>query len=307
MSLSLGLAVLVSVQAAAPNEPWVVLMRRSGVAAPKAMEVAKAVSSQLGNSGIPSTMAVEDVTKCNGKKPCLIDLGRKKKVPAMVLVEVGTVLDDAFARAEAISIEEDGKRIGVAEVEGKLESLSEALRARVAVSLVPPLRSLLGIEAPPPAEVVKETPPVKPEPVSEVPPPMPPVEKPVEVVTAAPEPESKPFFTGGRVAGLIIAGAGAGTLIVSGIFGGIAAGAAGEQRTLCPEGTQCSNPAAFTAYNNAASAQNTSLVLMGVGVGLAAVGVVVMLIPSGNSEAPAASVTMMPVPGGMAASVSGSF
>lgn len=303
MSLSLGLAVLVSVQAAAPGETWVVLTRRSGVVAPRALEVAKAVSSQLTASGIPSTLAVEDLTKCNGKKPCLVELGRKKKVPAMVFVEVGTVLDEAFARAEAVSVEEDGKRLGVAEVEGVLEALGESIKARTTISLVPPLRGLLGVAAP--APIVKETAAVaKPEPVVEAPPPLPEPE-PV-VVTKPAEPEGKPFFTGGRIAGLIIAGAGVGTLIASGVFGGSAAGGAGEQARLCPAGQQCSNPAAFKAYNDAAAAQNTSVVLLGVGVGLAAAGVVVMLLPTGT-DSPSAAVTMVPVQGGMAASLSGSF
>lgn len=303
MSLSLGLAILVSVQAATPGETWVVLTRRSGVVAPRAIELAKAVSSQLTASGMPSTLSVEDLTKCNGKKPCLIELGRKKKVPAMVFVEVGTVLDEAFARAEAVSVEEDGKRLGVAEVEGVLETLGESLKARTAVSLVPPLRTLLGIAAPSPT--VKETPPVaKPEPIVEAPPPLPEAE-PV-VLTQRAQPEGRPFFTGGRIAGLLIAGAGVGTLIASGVFGGSAAGAAGKQARLCPPGQQCSDPAAFKAYNDAATAQNTSVVLLGVGVGLAAAGVVVMLLPPGT-DSPSAAVTMVPVQGGMAASLSGSF
>lgn len=307
MSMSLGLAVLVSVQAAAP-EAWVVVMRRSGVTAPKAMELAKVVQAQLAAQGVPSNSAVEDLSRCAGKKPCLIKEGLKKKVPAMVFVEVGTVLDEAFARAEAVSIEEDGKKIGVAEVEGKIESLGEALKARVNLSLVLPLRQLLGVEAPPPAEVAKPEPAVvtvKETPVVEAK--VPDVEMPVVVAPPMPDPEpvSKPFFTGTRVVGMIVAGVGAGVLIASGVSGGIAASAAGQQTMLCPAGAQCTNPAAFTAYNNAASAQNTSLVLLGVGAGLAAVGVVVMLLPSG--DAPPASVSMMPLPGGMAASVSGSF
>ncbi len=302
MSLVVGLAVLVSVQAAAPTETWVVLTRRSGVVAPRAMDAAKAVSSQLNASGIPSTLAVEDLTKCNGKKPCLIELGRKKKVPAMVFVEVGTVLDEAFARAEAVSVEEDGKRLGVAEVEGVLETLGDSLKARTALSLVPPLRALLGLTAP---RLANEAPPVaKTEPVVEAPPPLPEPE-PV-LVTQPAAPEGKPFFTGGRIAGLIIAGAGAGTLIASGVFGGSAAGAASQQAKLCPSGQPCTDPAAFKAYNDAAAAQNTSIVLLGVGVGLAAVGVVVMLLPPG-ADAPSAAVTMVPVQGGMAASLSGSF
>ncbi len=299
MTLSLGLAVLVSVQAAAPGDTWVVLSRRSGVPAPRAMELAVAVAFHLGSTGIPTSTAVDDLTKCNGKKPCLIDLGRKKKVPAMVFVEVGTVLDEAFARAEAVSIEEDGKSVGLAEVEGRLESLTESLKARLSVSLVPPLRTLLGIAAP----VVVVAPP--PTPMVEAPPPLPPLEPPPAVVVKEQPNPSKPFFTTTRVIGLVVAGAGVGTLIASGVFGGSAAGAAGQQTQLCPPGQPCNNPEAYAAYNSAAAAQNTSLVLLGVGAGLAAVGVVVMLIPSG--DAPATTVSMVPLPGGAAASISGSF
>jgi hypothetical protein len=262
------------------------------------MELAKAAAAQLTDSGIPSVIAVEDLTKCNGKKPCLIDLGRKQKVTAMVFIEVGTVLDEAFARAEAVSIEEDGKSLGVAEAEGRLEALTEGLKARVAVSLVPPLRTLLGLATP--VVAVKE---VTVAPVMVEAPPVPAPEKPVAVVVAVEPVPSKPFFTTTRVIGTVIAGLGVGTLVTSGIFGGSAAAAAGQQTSLCPAGQPCTNPAAFAAYNSAASAQNTSLVLLGVGAGLAAVGVVVMLLPSGE----ATTVSMTPVPGGAAAVVSGSF
>ena len=319
MSLSLAVVALVSVQSAAPNV-WVVLSRRSGVAAPKAMEVTKAVSSQLGNSGL-STLSAEDLSKCNGKKPCLLEQGRKNKVAAMVFVEVGTVLDDAFARAEAISVEEDGKRVALAEVEGPIDGLNEAMRAKVKTSLVVPRRQLLGVETPLPADL--DTPPVAtgpkmkpepeptPEPVAETPPPAPPA---TQVVATEPEP-AKPFFTGGRIAGVVIAGVGAGVLIASAVAGGVAASNVSQQTSLCPNGMQCSNPAAFTAYNNAASAQNTSVALLGVGLGLAATGVVVMLLAGGSSApaqeaAPAqesASFSIAPMPGGVAATLSGSF
>lgn len=313
MSLSLAVVALVSVQSAAPNV-WVVLSRRSGVAPTKAMEVTKVVSSQLGNSGL-STLSAEDLSKCNGKKPCLLEQGRKNKVAAMVLVEVGTVLEDAFARAEAVSVEEDGKRVALAEVEGSLDGLNEAMRAKTKTSLALPLRQLLGVETPMPDD--ENTPPVAtgpkmkpepeptPEPVAETPPPMP-------SATVATEPEpAKPFFTGGRIAGVVIAGVGVGVLIASAVAGGVAASNVSQQTSLCPNGMQCSNPAAFTAYNNAASAQNTSVALLGVGLGVVAAGVVVMLVSGGSSSsAPAqesASLSISPMPGGMAATISGSF
>lgn len=312
LTLCLAMSLTAAPSGTASGEAWVVLMRRSGVPQAKAMEIAREVSAQLTASGVPNSAPVEDLSKCNGKKPCLVEAARKKKYPALVLVEVGTVLDDAFARAEAISIEEDGKRLALAEADGKLASLSESLKPKVAASLVGPLQTLLGI-SPPPVVVAQPEPP--PTPAVEKP-----VEKPVEqpadkpVVAKKPLPEieesgdSKPFMTTQRTVGLVVAGAGAATLIVSGVLGGSAAGAASEYSMLCPTGMQCNNPAAYAAYNKAAGAQNSAMVVAGIGAGVLVTGVIVFLTGGASTSAGSdTGVSFAPLPGGGAVSVSGSF
>jgi hypothetical protein len=303
----LTLCLAMTLSAAPSGEAWVVLMRRSGVPQAKAMEIAKDVSAQLNASGVPNSAPVEDLSKCNGKKPCLVDAARKKKFAAVVLVEVGTVLDDAFARAEAVSVEEDGKRVALAEADGKLASLSETLKTRVASSLVGPLQTLLGI-SPPPVVVAQPEPP--PTPAVEKPAPV--VEKPVEVVKKPlPEvsdtPEEKPFMTTQRTVGLVVAGGGAAALIVSAILGGSAASAAGQYTSLCPVGMQCTNPEAFKAWQSAAGTQNTALIVMAVGAGLLVTGGIVFLTGGGSATAPSADVSFVPLSGGGAAVVSGKF
>ncbi|MFT3712684.1 MAG: hypothetical protein QM817_33965 [Archangium sp.] len=309
----LTLCLAMTLSAAPSGEAYVVLMRRSGVPQAKAMEIAKDVSAQLNASGVPVSAPVDDLSKCNGKKPCLVDAARKKKFAAVVLVEVGTVLDDAFARAEAVSVEEDGKRIALAEADGKLTTLSETLKTRVAVSLVGPLQTLLGISAPPVVVAQPEPPPT---PAVEKPVEKPVVaEKPVEVVKKPlPEisdtPAEKPFMTTQRTVGLVVAGGGAATLIVSAILGGSAASAAGQYTSLCPAGTQCNNPEAFKAWQSAAGTQNTALVVMAVGAGLLVTGGIVFLTGGGGSapaDAPSADVSFVPLQGGGAAVVSGKF
>lgn len=311
MSLSLGLAVLMSAQAAAPGEAWVVLTRRSGITTAQAMELTRAVSARLSEDGVPNSLAVEDLSSCSGRKPCLVELGRKKQVQAMVLVELGTVLDDAFARAEAVSVEADGTRLGLAEVEASSSRLSEALVAQVRVVLTPALKSALGVE---PAPVVA-TPAPTPEPeAAPIPPPLPPVEQPI-ALTPVPFPQPAPvevvsapvqrapYFTGSHVVGVVLLGLGVGGLVGAAVLGGEALTQVGTQTRLCPRGQICEDPAAFTAYQSAVASQSTGLVLAGVGGGLAITGAVLMAIP--HREKPTVSFT--PLPGGAAAVVSGSF
>ena len=74
---------------------------------------------------------------------------------------------------------------------------------------------------------------------------------------------------------------------------------------LCPD-AQCTNPEAFTTYNQAAQSQNLGVALSVAGGVALAAGAVVFLINPG-AEAPAASAVVVPVQGGVMSSFSMSF
>lgn len=300
--LSFALCAVVATTHAASPQAWVVLSRRAGITSPKAMAAATEVASKL--KGVPMAAAVEDLTTCKAKRVCLVEAARKKQAAVLVTVEVGSVLDEATLRVEGLSIDEDGKSLGIVEADGTLATLVTKAEPKLAGDFSTTLRTTLGLTPPPQPKVepppvvpMVTAPPPEPKKQPEVSPP--PVETPVVVA------EAKPFFTPGRIAGVAVAGAGAAALVVGGVFGAQASAGAAKVKMLCPD-AQCTNPEAFTTYNQAAQSQNLGVALsVAGGVALAAGAVVFLINPGG--DAPAASAVVVPVQGGVMSSFSMSF
>ncbi|MER2566591.1 MAG: hypothetical protein ABTQ32_38065 [Myxococcaceae bacterium] len=297
--ISLALCAVVSTSHAAAPQAWVVLSRRTGITSPKAMAVATEVASKL--QGVPMAAALEDLSSCKAKRVCLVEAARKKHAAVLVTVEVGAVLDDATLRVEGLSIDEDGKSLGVIEADSPLAGLVAKAEPKLAGEFSTTLRTTLGLTPPPQPKV--EPPPVVP--MVTAPPPEPKPEVVPAPVTPVVVAEAKPFFTPGRIAGVAVAGAGAAALVVGGVFGAQASAGAAKVKMLCPD-AQCTNPEAFTTYNQAAQSQNLGVALsVAGGVALAAGAVVFLINPGG--EAPAASAVVVPVQGGVMSSFSMSF
>lgn len=301
--LSFALCAVISTTHAAAPQAWVVLSRRAGITSPKAMAAATEVASKL--KGVPMAAAVEDLTSCKAKRVCLVEAARKKQAAVLVTVEVGSVLDEATLRVEGLSIDEDGKSLGIVEADGTLPTLVTKAEPKLAGDFSTTLRTTLGLTPPPQPKVepppvvpMVTAPPPEPKKQPEVTPP--PVETPVVVA------EAKPFFTPGRIAGVAVAGAGAAALVVGGVFGAQASAGAAKVKMLCPD-AQCTNPEAFTTYNQAAQSQNLGVALSVAGGVALAAGAVVFLINPGGDAPPAASAVIVPVQGGVMSSFSMSF
>lgn len=294
------LVVAAALQAAPVNDAWVVISQRSGVPAPRALELAQEISSALAKAGVPSTIAPVDLSDCKKKKPCLVEKGRAKGVSAMVLVEVGSVLGDGFGSAEAISVEEFGKRLGTVSAEGSDASLKDVLGQKVSATLVKPLKELFGlkdkpvepVKAPEPPKVVVTEPPPPPPPAvtAEV---LPPPAPPLEVATPA-QPATAPFFSTARIIGVSAIGVG----VVAGVLGGVflsdTAAASKEIDAACG-GTRagCSSLAANQAYARGYRSQGTALPLLIAGGVMALAGLVVVIVNPG-AEPPPVSVSFFP-------------
>lgn len=293
--ITLALSTLISTSTAATPQAWVVLSRRTGVSAPKALTTATDVSAAL--KGVPLPIALEDLTTCKAKKVCLLDAARKKSAAVLVTVEVGAVLEDGTLRVEALSVDEDGKSLGVVDADGPVAGLVAKATPKLSGDFSTTLRNALGLVPPPEPKPVPPAPLVDAKPVEPKPDP-----KPVEVAAVPVEvgKTAEPsFLTGGRLAGLIVGGAGAVALIVGGIFGLQASSGAAKVKMLCPDGAQCTNPEAFSVYKQAADAQNLGVALSVGGTAALAAGAVVFLLNPGGSSATA---MIVPVPGGVMAS-----
>lgn len=290
--ITLALSTLISTSTAATPQAWVVLSRRTGVSAPKAMATATDVSAAL--KGVPLPIALDDLTTCKAKKVCLLDAARKKSAAVLVTVEVGAVLEDGTLRVEALSVDEDGKSLGVVDADGPVAGLVAKATPKLNGDFSTTLRNALGLVPPPEPKPVPPAPLVDAKPIETKPVETKPVEvavAPVEVGKAA-EPS---FLTGGRIAGLLIGGAGAVALIVGGIFGLQASSGAAKVKMLCPDGAQCTNPEAFSLYKQAGDAQNLGVALSVGGAAALAAGAVVFFLNPGGSSATA---MIVPVPGG---------
>ncbi|MDX2010846.1 MAG: hypothetical protein SFW67_11665, partial [Myxococcaceae bacterium] len=297
------LTAVVAASLMATPETWVVVSRRTGTTAPKSLEVAAVVARALTSAGVPSTLAPEDLSTCAAKKPCLVEKGKAKGVPAMVLVDVGIVLGEGVAKLEAISVDEFGKKVAVVDAEAKADAIGGALVAKVP-TLVGPLKELLGIkDAPAPVtkvEPLKEEPKKVPPPAEKLasadplPPPPPP---PALEVTSSATPPAGGFFTTSRIIGLSAAGVGVGVAVVGAVFLSQAAAASRTIDELCPTSRMgCANAQAFAAWEGARPAQNTGVALL-VGGGLAAAGgLALFLLNPGAPADPAPAVSFFVTP-----------
>lgn len=325
---------LISTLAAADVQ--VVVSRRSGVAKPQANDVAKAVLAGLDAKAFSVGKAPLDGTSCNGKKPCLMALGRKEGAAGLVLLEVALVLDDGVVRAEAVSVEEDGRRVALAEYEGALTA--KAAITQAVQKLNAPLKALVAGDSKPaepakPPEVTKPVeaakPPavaVKPAPVSAPvsapapapapkpaeppvvaatpPPPAPAVSEPPTEVSVQPAPAAG--MSGVRVVGLVVGGLGVAAVVAGIVFGTQALSNGARSLNLCPAGQPCTNPAAFSAYTQAAQAQNLGLGLTVGGAAAAALGLVLFVV-GGSAPADAPKPALWLGPDGAGAVVRGTW
>ncbi len=300
-------------QAAPTNDVWVVVTSRSGVPAPRALETARAVSAALVKANVPSATPVEDLSSCKGKKPCLVAKGKAKGVPAMVLVEVGVVLGDGVGQVEAVSVEEFGKKLAGAQVEGPGDALSGLLVEKTSM-LVEPLKDLLGLKAAPvvmkpidppkPVEVVKPVEPPPPAPpvvVAEV---FPPPPLPANEVVAPVEPSTPAFLTLPRIIGLAAAGVGLIGVVLGSVFLGEAASASRAIDAACGATRDpCASLTANQAYARGYQAQSVGLPMLIGGGAVAIAGAVLFLLNPQPAATSTPAVSFMLLPGGAGASV----
>ncbi len=299
VSLVLALAL------AAPNTSHVVLSKRSGVATARALEVVAELRKRLVGGNVP-VGEVEDLSKCNGKKVCLLKAGLQQNAVSMVLVEVGAVLDSAIARVEVISVEEDGRSLGVVTHEGPLRTLAEDLAGKATTVLLQPLRELHGIKdpeplAPPPIVVVPPPPPMPAQKVDE-----PPSKQRAAVVgpTAPPasvetSPPAGRFFTGPRIVALSIGAIGVGTLVWALVEGVRSGGFARQRDEACGNVTPCTDRYGVANANAAALTGQSALILSIVGGGLVVTAAAIFIVDVVvNTNKPSPAISLLPVPGG---------
>ena len=292
----LALATTMVVLGAADLRPeaWVVVSQRSSVAKGTALEVARQLQTAFAEAGVPSPAAPEDLSaNCSGKVPCLATLARKKGVSVLVTLEIGSAFDELLLRVAAISVEEDGRVVERADIEGNAKAIAVPVREKVRSFFAPAVRKLLALPDPnakpappppapePPARVAEPTPaPVEPEPAP-APAPEP---APAAAVTVT---EQGGGWSTGRWVGVGAVGVGA-VMVVSGIVAGaVAQGSLSQRNALCPQAMQCNDPVAYQHDASFRGAQTASGALIGVGLAAAAAGAVLFVLGgSSSSNAP---------------------
>jgi hypothetical protein len=173
----MSLVILVCLSLAAAPTAGVVVAKRNGVSRGVALSRAEAVRSALGDSF--ATIAVEDLTACNGKRPCLVREARQRGWSVLVIIETATVLGDALLNAVLLSVDDDGREVErvslqarEAELMTQLAPATQKLRAEleklVATPVAtrvetkpdpePPAPSVKTVELSPPAPTVRSTP-----------------------------------------------------------------------------------------------------------------------------------------------------
>jgi hypothetical protein len=283
VTLALTLSLVVSAADLKP-EAWVVVTKRSGVSKAAALDLARTLSETLAAKGVPTAKTPGDLTSCNAKLPCLVREATKNQVGMLVTVEAGSVLDDVLVHADALSVDDDGKKVASWDFEGKAARFDAEAKARVDAQLVPAIKKALGLGAPPPPPPAVTPPPavVATAPVTvEPPPPAPPVvQAPPTVKTEA----ESAGMSGGRIAGLVVGGVGVAALATGAVFGIMASSNNAQRLKLCPADAACNNPQAFTLYNTAASQQNLSTAMLIGGGVLAAAGVTLFILDLGGGS-----------------------
>jgi hypothetical protein len=131
---------------------------------------------------------------------------------------------------------------------------------------------------------------------------------PAKPVPAEPPPDQTEPEPSGGISPLVWIGFGVGGagLILGGITGGIAAGKASDLQDRCPD-NQCPRSETEDDYDSAytmAHVSTAGFIIGGVGV---AVGVVGLLLPSGEAETTTGAVTLRPIVGPGYAGLAGSF
>jgi hypothetical protein len=289
--------------AEARPEAWVVVTRRSGVAKPAALDLARTLSAALTERGVPNPTPPDDAGNCNAKVPCLVELAQKKGVSVLITVEAGSALDDVVLHCEALSVEEFGKKVSTFDFTGPANTFAANLKDKVEEIFAPAVRGVLGLATP-----VAKAPEAKPEPTPEAKPPVvaeapKPAEpsKPPEVTQAAPS----EGLTSMKYAGIVAMGVGAAALITSGILGITTLSLNNQRLTLCPAGMACTNPMAYSLYSQAGARQGAAVGMLIAGAVVAAAGAVLFFVDFGGS-APA-TVTPAASQDGMSLVLSGRF
>src|SRR4051794_23435504 len=148
-------AALVLGAAEVKPEAWVVVTKRSGIAKPASMEMAKTIAETLTAKGVPNATEPADLTSCNGRLTCLMEAAAKNKIAVLISVQVASVLEDVVIHAEALSVEEDARKVSTYDYEGPLRQFSADAVQKFDDNFVPAIRSTLGIAA---APIPKEEP-----------------------------------------------------------------------------------------------------------------------------------------------------
>ncbi|MBL8950327.1 MAG: hypothetical protein JNK82_06100 [Myxococcaceae bacterium] len=305
LALTLALSLHLGAAEARP-EAWVVVSRRSGVAKPQALEMARNLSAALAERGVPTPTPAEDATSCNAKVPCLVELAQKKGVGVLIAVEAGSALDDVVVHVEALSVEEFGKKLSTFDFTGSSKEFQANLKEKLEEFFAPSVRNVLGLGT----TVAKPEPVVekKPDPVKPIEPAPTPVEKkpepapaPAAVATASSDSGTSPL----KIVGIGAMAVGAVLLGVAVYFGVNTMGLENQRKALCMPGAQCTNPEAFDLYSRAGSSQTIGIGLAVAGGIVAAVGATLFVIDLGGGSS--ATVTPAASNDGMSLAFTGRF
>src|SRR5262245_35002147 len=133
-----AVALLASGAAELRSEAWVVISQRSSVSKGTALDLAKDLSKKFTAAGIPNPTPVEDQsTACANKMPCLVAAARAKGVGVLITLELGSALEDLLVRAAAVSVDEDGRVLQRADLDGPAASIKAALKEKVVDMFAP--------------------------------------------------------------------------------------------------------------------------------------------------------------------------
>ncbi len=171
----LAAALTVSLLSASPSSAsglTVLVARRTGVSVERGKELALAVTASLAASGFNvalmpdaalkklASVGVKDTAICEGKRPCLAEIGRQLQVDLVVGVAASEIQEDmsvyveAIATSDAASVAKDGFVVpagAVREVSAGLAPFLEALRkALVPAGATTPVASGPGAAPPSP-------------------------------------------------------------------------------------------------------------------------------------------------------------
>ncbi len=105
--LSMSLLILL----AQPGEVAVGATRQEGVTPAQVEALLGAIRAALTEGGVKVDSSFDAFSSCGPKRSCLVSGARKAKLPVIVAMEVGAVLDEADVFVEAFSTFQDGRRL----------------------------------------------------------------------------------------------------------------------------------------------------------------------------------------------------